>query len=263
MWSWYKRYRRRKTLARPFPPAWQTILSGNVAQYSRLPEDGRARLRDTTQILVAEKTWEGCGELNITDEIKVTIAGQASLLLLGLKGHDYFGRALSILVYPSLFVLPGEEWQSERARGEVVAGQAVYRGPVILSWDRVLSEGRDLSGGNNLVVHEFAHQLDFLDGYVNGTPQLLSPVQGRRWHEVMTAEFTRQLEHVRAGRETFLGQYAVRNEGEFFAVASERFFTRPARLRHHHPTLYDVLTEYYGIEPIRWFSGGENSAEPM
>jgi MtfA peptidase len=123
--SWYKRYRRRKILARPFPPAWETILSCAVAQYSRLAKDERARLRDTTQVLVAEKTWEGCGELSVTDEIKVTIAGQASLLLLGLKGHDYFGRALSILVYPSLFVLPSEEWQGERNRGEVVAGQAV------------------------------------------------------------------------------------------------------------------------------------------
>jgi MtfA peptidase len=132
---------------------------------------------------------------------------------------------------------------------------------VILSWDRVLAEGRDTSGGNNLVVHEFAHQLDFLDGYVNGTPELLSPVQGQRWYEVMTAEYTRQSEHVRAGRETFLGPYAVRNEGEFFAVASERFFTLPERLRHHHPALYEVLTEYYGVEPIRWFSGSESSAE--
>jgi Mlc titration factor MtfA (ptsG expression regulator) len=205
--------------------------------------------------LVAEKSWEGCAGLPVTEEMKVTIAAQAGLMLLGMA-HDYFSRILSVLVYPSAFELPLEDWEDEAGRrGLPVAGQAVYDGPVILAWDAVLTEGRDPTAGRNLVIHEFAHHLDFLDGYSNGTPELHGQRQSERWRGVMTAEYTRLQRDLRRGRETFLGNYAAAREAEFFAVASERFFTRPDRLRHYHPSLYELLAEYYGTEPIRWFAG--------
>src|SRR5262249_17434326 len=147
-------------LAQPFPVGWESILVRNVAQYRLLSEERQQRLRDDTRIFVAEKFWEGCRGLQITEEIKVTIAGQACLMLLG-REHDYFGRAKSVLVYPGPFYPIRLGWNSEE-REPAALGVAVYRGPVILAWDAVLEEGRDVSSGYNVVIHEFAHHLDFL-----------------------------------------------------------------------------------------------------
>jgi Mlc titration factor MtfA (ptsG expression regulator) len=259
MFAWHRRYRRQRLLTQPYPEGWVSFLERNVAHYHLLNERQQSRLRNDTRILVAEKNWEGCRGLKVTDEVKVTIAAQACLMVLGLD-QDRFSRVLSILVYPSLFAIPHEGWPDEKGKREVLAGQAVYRGPVILAWDSVLAEGRDPSTGRNIVVHEFAHHLDFLDGTINGTPDLGSSEQARRWQEVMTIEYSRLQRAIRRGHKTFLGDYAARNETEFFAVASERFFTQPERLRHYHAALYEVLGEYYRIEPIRWFTGSENCA---
>jgi Mlc titration factor MtfA (ptsG expression regulator) len=252
MWAWYRQYRRRRLLARPFPAGWEAILCRNVAHYGLLDDGERARLRDVTRVLVAEKVWEGAGGLPVTEEMRVTIAAQAALPLLGLA-HDYFRRVLSVIVYPSAFAIledrDGDGWE----RGTGAAGQAVYRGPVIVAWDRALAEGRDPSAGHNLVIHEFAHQLDFLDGLVNGTPVLRDAAQVERWRTAMTAEYERLRRDLDEGRDTFLGAYAARDEGEFFAVASERFFTQPHELRQRHGPVYAVLAEYYGVEPVRWF----------
>jgi len=220
--------------------------------YGRMSDAEQARLRDVMRVLIAEKVWEGCGGLRVTEEIKVTIAAQAAMMLLGMA-HDYFSGLLSILVYPSTFALPRDECDDPHGSPKAADGQAVYRGPVIIAWDRALAEGRDPGAGHNVVVHEFAHHLDFLDGYVNGTPPLRDEALSRRWRDVMTAESTRLQRELRQERATFLGWQAAWNEAEFFAAASERFFTRPGRLRHYHPPLYDVLAEYYGLDPIRWF----------
>jgi Mlc titration factor MtfA (ptsG expression regulator) len=260
MLPWYRRYRRQRLLAQPFPACWEAILRRNVAHYNRLRDGERAQLRDVARVLVAEKVWEGCGGLRVTEEMQVTIAAQAGLLLLGLD-HDYFRRVLSILVYPSAFLLPRVDPLNEAEQRDAAAGQAVYDGLVILAWDAALAEGRDPSEGHNLVIHEFAHQLDFADKFINGTPPLRDGEQAARWWDIMTAEYTRLLRHLDRGYETFLGEHAGSDEAEFFAVTSERFFTRPARLRHYHPSLYDILAEYYGVEPIRWFPGGEENPE--
>jgi Mlc titration factor MtfA (ptsG expression regulator) len=253
MWNWWKRRRRQRIVAGLFPHAWQDILSRNVAHYCLLEQQQRARLHDDLRVLIAEKCWVGCRSLMVTDEMKVTIAAQACLLLLGRSQHDYFSRVLSILVYPSAFreptSAPGEE--PDRVG---MAGRSVYRGPVILAWDAVLKEGRDYSQGSNVVIHEFAHQLDDLDGSGNGTPVLETGDDGEAWHRVMTTEYTRLLRDLRKGRKTFLGDYAALSEAEFFAVASERFFTLPHLLRRYHPLLYELLAHYYGVDAAAWFS---------
>jgi Mlc titration factor MtfA (ptsG expression regulator) len=248
---WFGLFQRKKLLARPFPEDWEAILLRNVAHFRLLSQDEQVRLRSIVQVLTAEKRWEGCGGLQITDEMKVTIAAQAGLMLLGIE-HDYFGRVSSILVYPSAFIIPRGDWMDEPDPKYAAMGQAVYRGPVILAWDAVLAEGRDPAGGVNLVIHEFAHQLDFLDGSHNGTPDLPGRELAERWHEVMTSEYEQLQWDVRKGRDTFLGDYAAQNETEFFAVASERFFTLPEQLRQYHPALYDVLAEYYRVDPTQW-----------
>jgi MtfA peptidase len=256
-----KHARRRRIIDRPFAPAWHDTLARNVAHYPLLPPSLRRKLREDLSVFVAEKYWEGCRGLAVTEEVQVTVAAQACLALLGRRDHDYFGRVLSVLVYPSAFAEPPPEGNWPPRYGW--AGQSVYRGPVILAWDRVVAEGRDPAGGCNLVVHEFAHQLDDLDGSANGTPALATDAERAEWARVMTAEYIRLLRDVRRGRQTFLGGYAGSNETEFFAVASERFFTLPGRLRHYHPALYELLRGYYRVDPREWFGEAGAGAEPI
>jgi Mlc titration factor MtfA (ptsG expression regulator) len=255
--SWLKNYRRRRLLATPFPAGWHAYVERNVALAESLSPSERARLRDNLRIFIAEKNWEGCGGLAITEEIQVTVAAHACLLLLGLE-HDYFRRVLSVLVYPSAYRDPGEHRHDfgvvdEGSEGR--EGEAWYRGPVVLSWDSVLADGRDPSQGRNLVLHEFAHQLDFLDGASDGTPPLGSRQQYRRWHEVMSLEYDRLVRASERGRATLLDHYGATNPSEFFAVATECFFTRPVATVHRHPQLYQVLREYYGQDPAKRSTG--------
>lgn len=257
MWGWWKLRRRRRAAARPFPAAWREVLSRNVAHFGRISAQQQARLCRDLSILIAEKYWEGCGGLAVTDEVKVTVAAQACLMLLGRDDHDYFARVPTVLVYPSAFREPTDDGEWPRAGW---AGRSVYRGPVILAWDAALGEGRDPSLGWNLVIHEFAHQLDDLDGSVNGTPALGSDGEGEKWARVMTAEYTRLLRDLRKGRETFLGGYAATSEAEFFSVASERFFTLPHRLRRYHPSLHELLRGYYRVDPGEWFDPADEPA---
>ncbi len=155
----------------PCPKAWRAFLKSNVFHYQLLNKAERKRLRNDTWTFISRKAWEGCGGLSITDEMKVTIAAQACLMLLG-QEHDNFGRVRYILLYPSAFRVQGEQWQDAGWMPMGAAGQAINAGPVILSWDTVLAEGRDPSAGGNIVIHEFAHQLDFIDGYAGGTLDL-------------------------------------------------------------------------------------------
>lgn len=240
---------RRVLLGEPFPREWETWLSANMAHYRLLNDDERARLQDDCRVLVAEKTWEGCDGLKVTDLMKVTVAAQAALLLLGIE-HDYFSRVQSVVMFPTAFELPAESWEE---RAGTALGRAVDYGTVFLSWETVLAEARDPATGHNLVIHEFAHQLDFLDGYTNGTPALRGREQTERWRLVMQSTFQRLRRSLHMGQRTFLGSYAATNATEFFSVVSEKFFSLPSQLRQWHPDLFEVLTEYYRVAPVRWF----------
>jgi hypothetical protein len=246
IFDWLKDWRRERILARPFPEAWLGYLRKNVAHYEYLSAAEQARLRDDLRVFVAEKNWEGCGGLVMTDEIKVTIAAQACLLVLGLE-HNYYDRVLSVLVYPHAY--RGGDREEWGARGEGRSGEAWYRGPVVLAWDDVDYEGRHPHEGYNVVYHEFAHQLDMLDGEINGTPPLKDAAQAKRWHDVMTAEYQRLVSASERGRATLLDHYGATNEAEFFAVCTECFFDRPVEMRRQYPQLYDLLREYYRQDP--------------
>jgi Mlc titration factor MtfA (ptsG expression regulator) len=212
------------------------------------------------RIFVSEKSWEGCGGLRMTDEIKVTIAAQACLLVLGME-HNYYDRVLSILVYPHGYRATAPEDAPPGVivdTGEARLGEAHYRGPVILSWAEVLQDGRHPRRGKNLVFHEFAHQLDMLDGVIDGTPPLKDAEQARRWHRVMTAEYKRLIEESQEGRATLLDEYGTTNEAEFFAVATECFFDKPVPLSRRHPQLYALLAEYYHQDPAARCAGRQS-----
>lgn len=254
MFSWFQNRRRRKLLAEPFPAWWEPFLVNNVGHFPRLTPPEQAKLRDLTRVLVAEKSWEGCNGLMVTAEMKVTIAAQAALLLLGID-HDYYARVSSIVIYPAAFRTPVAEdgWEDDELSDHELAGQAVYRGPVILSWRELLPEGRNPHDGYNVVVHEFAHQLDFFDGSINGTPPLADRELEKRWKYVMSVAFEDHRRAVKRNEETFFTEHAADDETEFFADASEAYFCRPADMLDLYPEIYQLLGAYYRVDPLKWF----------
>lgn len=186
MFSFFRSRRRRKLLTLLFPPAWVAILNQNVGHYSRLSPVEQSRLRDLTFVLVDEKRWESGRGLFVTEEMKVTIAAQASLLLLGLPRHDYFVRVKSVVISPREFEVPDRDEFGDidyTFPPTVANGQSFARRSVTLSWEHALEEGRDPMCGYNVVIHEFAHQLDDLYGLTNGSPPLSDPSLSKNSHQ--------------------------------------------------------------------------------
>lgn len=254
LFSWFKRRRRKKLIALPFPAAWRNYLQTNFRHYRYLDPRRRAALERRLRIFIAEKHWEGCGGLALTDEIRVTIAAEACLMLLGIDEDYYFDGVKTILVYPSAYLHP-PEWN---AAGGVVHeeaatyGESWHGGPVVLSWDEVLDNASH-ADGHNLVIHEFAHHLDGLDGATDGVPPLADRDKAQRWSQVTRREFRRLAEASRRGEATLLDHYGASEESEFFAVASECFFELPREVRQRHRALYEVLCDFYRLDPAAWF----------
>ncbi len=258
MFSWLHDHRRRALLDTPFPAAWTECLHANVGYYALLTGPEQAKLRDDLRILVAEKNWEGCGGLVMTDEIQVTVAAQACLLLLGWE-HAEFAGVESILVYPTGYVAREPErlwgsWNSVITEGSSARlGQATDSGTVILSWGDALTGGRHPAQNDNVVLHEFAHLLDFQAGSADGVPHLRDNAQRATWAEVMTAEYDALVRAVQEGHPTLLRAYGATNAAEFFAVATECFFASPVPLHDTHPRLYAVLQDFYQQDPASRF----------
>lgn len=245
-WLFGRRRRAARTalLAQPFPAAWLPILH-RLPFYGRLDERGQQVLRDDLRVLLAEKDWEGCGGLVLTDEIKVTIAAQASLLLLNRK-HEYFRDVGAILVYPSAYrTMPQTDRAGVVREGQGNLGEAWRTGPVVLAWDAARGGAHDANDGHNLVLHEFSHKLDMLDGLADGTPPIQDRGEYAEWVKTMSAEFKRLRDAAADGRATLLDQYGATNPAEFFAVATECFFEKSRQLLQQHAALYGVLRDYY------------------
>jgi len=251
VFSWWRNRRRRKILKQPFPEAWNEILERNFALFRTLDEHEQELLRRKTQIFIAEKYWEGAGGLVVTEEMQVTIAAQACLLVLGME-HELFERLLTVLVYPEGYFAPNKQIGPAGLVTESTdlrLGEAWSRGPVILSWSDVLRGGRIPNDGQNVVFHEFAHVLDMHDQYPDGIPALDSVEELQTWQQVMTAEYNRLVRHSARRRATLLDHYGAENEAEFFAVATECFFEKPAEMSTMHPRLYKVLCGFYRQDP--------------
>ena len=250
MFNWFRNRRREKILRTPFPQSWRDILSEKVTHYGYLDQKERFQLEQLIQIFVSEKNFEGCGGLPLTDEIKIVIAAQACLLVLGLPSFQYVDLE-SVLVYPTTVTLPesrpgvfSQSWGIVPDQ-QAILGQAWLRGPVILVWDTVLRDSRHPERGHNVVYHEFAHILDMRDGTADGTPELHSVQLYRQWVEICTKEFFRLKKKVDRQENSLLDSYGAVHESEFFAVATELFFDRPRRMEQEYPQLYNVLREYY------------------
>jgi MtfA peptidase len=251
--GFFKQRRRKRLLSTPFPTAWQEIIERNVRFHASLPNADRHELQGLVQIFLAEKTFEGCGGLELTDEIKVTIAAQACLLLLH-RQTDIYPRLDTILVYPSAYLARAVKpiggpmvLEGESAR----LGESWSSGVVVLSWNDVRAGAFDIHDGQNLVLHEFAHQLDREDGAINGTPLLEQRSQYLAWARVLSTEYERLRRDTQAGRSTVLDEYGATDPAEFFAVATECFFEKPRVLKKRHPALYEELKTFYRQDPAR------------
>lgn len=232
-----------------FDPAWRAVLDANVATWAELDDDERSRLEQLTAAFVADKHWEAARGFAVTDEMRVTIAAQACQLVLGLD-LGWYDAVHTIIVHPSTQTQRGERavgattFRTDTPRR--LHGRTGLRRPVVLAWDVTVRQGRRPGGGRNVVHHEFAHQLDVVDGTLDGTPPL-PPEDAPRWVEVCTAE----LEAVRAGPPGLLRAYAGETPAEFFAVATEAFLSRPVELEERHGDLYEVLRRFYRQDPAQ------------
>lgn len=254
--GWISRRRRDRIRRQPLRREWSQFIDRNVAYVHRLNRDERAKLDADTQVFVAEKNWEGCDGLQINDEIRVTIAAHISLLCLGFN-NQFFDMVQSILVYPDVYTAKSQTSVGSGVMLEGVShreGEAWYRGPVILSWSDVLEDGHRDADGNNLVLHEFAHQLDMQNGSsVDGIPPLDTQPQFERWQHVIHYEYQRLIADCSQGRPPVLNCYGTGHISEFFAVATEAFFERPLAMREHHSELYEIMAEYFHQDPATRF----------
>lgn len=243
-----QRQRRQQLLAEPFPHDWLKYLKRNVRQYALLPPAEKSALRDRLRVFIAEKDWVGCGGLTIDDEMKVAIAAQACLLVLGLPHEYYYDRIRTVLVYPGTYVHPSRQRGTFIPEQEAVYGEYWHRGPVIISWQNA----RGLEDHGNLVFHEFAHHLDDVDGEMDGMPPLESAEQERRWERIAGDEYANLARRSARGQATLLNQYGATSPAEFFAVSTECFFEQPLPLKEQHPALYEILRDFYQQDPAGW-----------
>jgi MtfA peptidase len=251
MFGWFKNRRRERLRSQPFPPAWLAVIKKNVPIYNRLPQADQEELQGHIQIFLDEKYFEGCGGLELTEEIKVTIAAQACLLLLH-RETNYYPRLITILVYPHAYVAKSLEpiGGGVVLEGETVRlGEAWKSGVAVLSWDDVSRGASDLHDGHNVVLHEFAHLLDHEDGSADGAPILEHRSQYVTWARVLSDEYDQLRRDTELGHTDVLDQYGATNPAEFFAVATECFFEKPIQLRRKHPQLYEELKRYYRQDP--------------
>lgn len=250
-----RRRRRARVLGSPFPDGWRTYLQTKVALWPAVPDALRPRLEDDLRLFIAERDWEPCGGLVLGEEMCAMVAAQACVLTLG-RSVDAWDHLRSILIYPAGYTAP-DVWEDEVGivtEGEDEReGEASERGIVVLSWQESAADARTLNG-RNLVLHEMAHQLDFVE-VVTANPGAFEGgrVEASRQLERFLEAYEDFRRDVDAGRRVEgLDPYGAENEAEFFAVATEVFFERGRAFKLDHPGLYDVLSWFYNQDPAAW-----------
>lgn len=255
MFSIFRRWRRRRLVAQPFPSHWEAYLKKNFGQFFEIPAHYRERLRDRMRYFIAEKYWEGVAGFEVTEEMRVTVAAMACTLTLEFHAEEAcFPKVQTVLLHGEQYsrvsrqrwaggiVTEGEEWR---------LGEAWNLGPVALSWPDVVEGGERLDGFN-LVFHEFAHALDMTGGEADGIPPQGSDVAERAWAAKLEAEYEALRGQFAAGRSIPLDAYALTNHAEFFAVATESYLERPQLLMVRLPGLYELLNNFYRLNPAEW-----------
>ena len=260
IFDWIRNGRRQGWLEASQPAEWENWLREGVWQYNHLPYELGQRVRDFVAVLFHEKHWEGGDGFEVSDQMRVTIAGQAALLTLGFNEPYFFDKLRSIIVYrgsyeqrpvshENLFI--GRLQEQMPTRGQLL-GESWQGGPIVLAWNVLQRDGRNARRRRSLVLHEFAHHLDGLDGSTDGTPPMNSYRFEKQWYEITSREFQQLLHFAQQKQRTLLDHYGATNHAEFFAVSTECFFTTPHAFATQHQQLYDVMVRFFGQDPRHW-----------
>lgn len=246
--------RRARIRRQPFPPAWREVLRQRMPAFRALPADLQLQLKKQAQVLLAEVPFIGCDGLVVTTEMRVLVAAQAALLLLNRRAGS-FRNLRQVLLYPQPFIVQramhnGLGLVDESRR--VLSGESWQQGQVILSWPDVLAGAAAPGDGHNVVIHEFAHQLDQETGGANGAPYIPGSAARLRWASLMKLEYEALCQRLARGEAGLIDPYGATDPAEFFAVTSELFFERPQALAAAHPALFRELVGCYRINPLSW-----------
>ena len=238
-------------IRRDFPTDWLPWVEA-LPFYQGLDEEEKKHLLSITCVIVDNKIWSGMDGFDVTDEVKVTIAAQAALPLLRIE-HQFYRGVDEILIHPTTYKV---STRNIGPGGVVVEGKTEVLGTahsdiniVVLSWQSARQGGTNWEDGRNVVIHEFAHKLDMLDDYVDGTPPINCRDQYAAWVRIMTKEYEELVSVDKKGKKTVLSKYGATNPAEFFAVSTEAFFEKPRQIRKKHPELYEQLRAYFNQDP--------------
>ena len=251
---WIPRMRLKRAITAPFPEDWVRLLEDNIQVYQHLPMPLRLQLRKLIKQFLHQKHFSGAGGLEVTDEIRVTIAAEACMLILNRSSRVYPALRY-IIVYPTSFVVERDHADASgvvdsHPRG--LLGESWQSGKVILAWDSVIHGSRNFLDGQNVVLHEFAHQLDSETGSANGAPLLGGSSSYNTWAKALSSEFKELQKLSRRGKRSLMDHYGATNPAEFFAVATETFFEKPRQMAKDHDELFNTLKSYYRIDPGEW-----------
>lgn len=238
----------------PLTDAQRKILHDNIPLYRRLPDALKAKLEQHVQVFLFDKRFHGLKGQEIDDEIRLTVAGTACILLLGRDDLE-FADFTNVLVYPGTFV--SEQRRSdglvEHVGQQARLGESWKRGPMVLAWDAADHGARDVQDGHNVILHEFAHKLDEADGALDGAPILEQKSHYVSWARTMQPEYDRLQRSAAQHVETVMDHYGATNPAEFFAVLVETFYEKPMQLEKNHPELYEQMQRAFGVDPLSWW----------
>jgi MtfA peptidase len=223
----------------------------------------RAHLRELTALFLHRKDLSGVQGLTVSTEMAVAVAAQACLPILKL-GLGYYDGWVEVVIYPGAFRVARDQTDATGVvshEEHALSGESWLRGPVVLSWDDVAADLAASHPGHNVVVHEFAHKLDMLNGSANGMPPLHSDMVQQQWAAALGDAFEHLQQQLARHHHAGINAYAATAPVEFFAVASEYFFTDPRTLRHQFSAVYDQLVLFYRQDPaIRRSESGRRGA---
>ncbi len=237
-----------------FKEEWVEYLVDHLPLYSRFPDELKIKVHEKIARFVATTYFEGCGGLELTNEMILTVSGQACMLISNHPGEPY-PNLKSVLLYPSTFSSVQERMNEDGViRKEFVhrLGESWSNGTVILAWDSVARGARNIYDGRNVAFHEFAHQLDQEDGRADGVPFLAEPQAYHTWGEVLGNGYVKLVDRAERRKKSVMDHYGATNIAEFFAVATESFFEKPRQMNKKHPVLYQELKDYYQLDPLEW-----------
>lgn len=241
--------RRRQWMTLRLTDEQRHAIGKDFKLFSRLPDGLRNELEGLMHVFMHEKSFEACGGLDeVSEHMRHIIAAQACLLLVNRK-HDFYRRLRSILLYPTAY-----KAKDEHGAESVRLGESWHSGSVILAWESVKQGGRNEEDGHHVTLHEFAHQLDQVDGVADGVPELSGVGSYREWSVIFGKAFDRFQKKLDKGRRTVIDPYGATNPAEFFAVATETFYEKPEQLKEHYPKVYQQLCSYYQVDPLEWES---------